>query len=137
MNCENCHAELKPARTREKIGGKKYCDNKCQHEFQSRKRRSDFRNGAYVGTLIGFPANGWTRALLIEEFGYNCASCGIGGEYNGKPLLLEVNHIDGDALNNSLQNLEFLCPNCHSQTPTYRARNKKSARTFRNKRTLV
>ncbi len=51
-----------------------------------------------------------------------CEECGI-SEWNDKPLTLEVDHIDGDNSNNELTNLKILCPNCHSQTPTWRGRN--------------
>ena len=44
-------------------------------------------------------------------------------EWNGRPIPLELDHIDGDRLNNLLENLRLLCPNCHAQTPTYRGRN--------------
>ena len=52
-----------------------------------------------------------------------CESCGIEEQWNGKPLVLELDHIDGNNKNNSLINLRILCPNCHSQTPTFRGRN--------------
>lgn len=55
------------------------------------------------------------RALLQIGVPLNCNSCGISETWNSKPLKLEINHIDGDWLNNQPGNLEFLCPNCHSQ----------------------
>ena len=54
------------------------------------------------------------RALLESDVKYVCA-CGVGDMWNGRPITLEINHIDGDFLNNLISNLEFLCPNCHSQ----------------------
>jgi len=54
-----------------------------------------------------------------------CVECGIGNEYNGKPITLELDHINGDNLDNKLENLRILCPNCHSQTPTYKSKNRK------------
>ena len=41
-------------------------------------------------------------------------------EWAGRPLVLEIDHIDGDWHNNQIENLRFLCPNCHSQTETSR-----------------
>lgn len=67
------------------------------------------------------------RRLLVER-NYTCEECGIGNEYNGKPLSLELDHIDGNNCNNKIENLRILCPNCHSQTPTHRSKNIKFKR---------
>lgn len=64
------------------------------------------------------------KIRLINE-GYmqeKCNCCGI-TEWMGERLPFEMNHIDGNRTNHSLNNLELLCPNCHSQTSTWRARN--------------
>lgn len=53
---------------------------------------------------------------------YRCAICGI-SEWNDKTLSLELDHINGVNNDNRLENLRFLCPNCHSQTTTYGSRN--------------
>lgn len=55
---------------------------------------------------------------------YRCAICGV-TEWNGKTLSLELDHINGINNDNRLENLRFLCPNCHSQTCTYGSRNSK------------
>jgi predicted RNA-binding Zn-ribbon protein involved in translation (DUF1610 family) len=59
------------------------------------------------------------RALLEIGREYKCIDCGNDGEWNGKQLTLQVDHIDGEWLNNERENLEFRCPNCHTQK-TYR-----------------
>lgn len=53
----------------------------------------------------------------LEEVGteLKCNQCNLGTTWQGKPLQLEVNHIDGNAMNCLFENLEFICPNCHSQ----------------------
>jgi len=63
------------------------------------------------------------RALLAIGREYVCVGCGGGPRWNGKDLVLQVDHIDGDSLNNLPENLRFLCPNCHSQTETFGAKN--------------
>lgn len=51
-----------------------------------------------------------------------CYNCGLSEWLNGK-LTLELDHTNGDNKDNRLENLRFLCPNCHSQTPTYKGKN--------------
>ena len=51
-----------------------------------------------------------------------CEICGI-REWQGKRLAFELDHIDGNSRNHLLENLRIVCPNCHSQTETYRAKN--------------
>lgn len=58
------------------------------------------------------------RALVERGVPESCAACALGVEWNGSPLNLEIDHIDGDWLNNLVENLRFLCPNCHSQQVT-------------------
>lgn len=52
---------------------------------------------------------------------YKCRRCKI-NEWEGEKITLEIEHIDGDNWNNRLDNLELLCPNCHSLTKTYRSK---------------
>lgn len=64
------------------------------------------------------------RLRLISEGIKNeeCEICGI-KNWNGKKLSFELDHIDGDRTNHKLENLRIICPNCHSQTETYRGKN--------------
>ena len=54
-----------------------------------------------------------------------CTSCGLGPEWQGEKLVLQLDHTNGDHTDHRLDNLRWLCPNCHSQTPTYCGRNNK------------
>ena len=54
-----------------------------------------------------------------------CEDCGL-DEWRGKKLNCELEHIDGNRTNHKLENLKIICPNCHSQTETFRAKNIKS-----------
>lgn len=61
------------------------------------------------------------KAKLLHH-GYlrnECSSCGLTSEWNGRSIVLQLDHIDGNNKNNLLGNLRILCPNCHSQTHTY------------------
>lgn len=57
----------------------------------------------------------WEEGLLEKK----CAICGLGSTWNNKPLVLQLDHINGVRRDNRIENLRILCPNCHTQTHTY------------------
>lgn len=62
------------------------------------------------------------RLILLGMKKAQCEWC-LGTEWRGAPIPLELDHVDGDKLNNQLDNLRVLCPNCHAQTETYAGKN--------------
>lgn len=90
--------------------GVKVVNKKCSAPTHASSHIVDDYQGNYV------------RDFLHEQQGGSCAICGIKGEWNGSPLALIIDHIDGDATNNRRNNLRLVCPNCDSQLPTYKAR---------------
>ena len=70
------------------------------------------------------------RKVLAELNGYHCVVCNI-SEHNGQSITLQVDHTNGNAGDNSLNNLRLICPNCHSQSDTFSGRNKGSGRATR------
>jgi len=62
------------------------------------------------------------KRIILEQSG-KCNHCGI-DMWNGKTITLELEHKDGNHFNNIRENLEAICPNCHSQTDTWRGKNK-------------
>lgn len=88
------------------------------NQYSDRFETEDILNGKYPQ----YPTSKLSKRLVKEGYKkYQCEECGI-KEWNGKPISLELNHKDGDNGNHKLENLELLCPNCHSQTPTYRSK---------------
>lgn len=63
------------------------------------------------------------KVLKYDICDYVCAKCGNTGTWRGKPLTLQLHHKDGDRRNNEPENLEFLCPNCHTQTDNFAGKN--------------
>lgn len=63
------------------------------------------------------------RILDDKLLPYKCYSCGNEGEWLGKKLVLILDHINGVSNDNRLTNLRFVCPNCDSQSDTYKGRN--------------
>jgi len=64
------------------------------------------------------------KRRVLDEQEHKCNHCGI-SDWKGKPIVLELEHKDGNTKNNNRVNLECICPNCHSQTDTWRGRNNK------------
>lgn len=77
------------------------------------------------------------KKKLLEKgyLKYNCNFCKI-NNWNNKEIVLELNHINGINTDNRIENLELLCPNCHSQTNNFRGRNinKSASSELRKKR---
>jgi len=109
MNCLNCGDELSNPR-------KTYCNNSCQGQYQIKVKISEWLEGKRTLTRK------MVRKWLVEEYGDRCNICGI-TEWQGKPITLWVDHIDGNATNNDPNNFQLVCPNCDSQQPTFGAKN--------------
>lgn len=81
--------------------------------------------------ILVYDRNGGRRENIfrlkraLEEIGREkkCSICNIGETWNNKPLVLQIEHKDGNFVNNIESNLEYLCPNCHSQTETFCTKN--------------
>jgi hypothetical protein len=91
-------------------------DTKARMNWRAGKCEADF---SYGGT-------GNHKQVLINERGRMCEVC-KNTEWINKPIVIELEHTDGDNRNNIKENLKLLCPNCHSQTPTWRRRKKDKA----------
>lgn len=70
-------------------------------------------------------SRGTLRKHLREIMKCVCIGCGISDIYHGKPIVLQVEHKNGIPNDNRLENLEWRCPNCHSQTSTFAGRSAK------------
>jgi hypothetical protein len=94
-----------------------------------RGKRNPWKKGAPLETILvenSTYSNLHTlkRRLIAEGvLPVRCSSCG-GTEWMGRPIPLELDHINGVHDDHRRENLQFLCPNCHALTPTYRGRNK-------------
>lgn len=105
----------------------KYCSIKCQQEFFLKDRISKW----FAGDLK--QSNRWLRRALTFLRGYFCQVCGL-TNWNGKSIVLEVEHKDGNSSNNHPDNVCLICPNCHSQTETYKGANRGFGRYTRRQR---
>lgn len=73
-----------------------------------------------------YPTDKVKKRLISEgRLENKCSECGISDSYNGKPITLQLDHINGINNDHRFENLRLLCPNCHSQTDTWCGRGKK------------
>jgi hypothetical protein len=113
--CRNCG---KPVRRRPNV----YCSFYCQHKFN---RRVKVERGTACTRAL--------KSYLLDCLEHRCEICGL-AEWMDRPIPLELDHKDGDAANNSLDNLRLICPNCYAQTETYKAKNIGRGRHYRRER---
>lgn len=117
--CLNCNA----------VTTNKYCDSSCQNEHRQKLVFEKIEAGN-----ITFDHRQYKK-FLIHKHGEKCMECGWceRNKTSGK-IPVELEHMDGNSENNSLDNLKLLCPNCHSLTPTYKNLNKGNGRFKRMER---
>lgn len=126
FTCRGCGTVLKGRKTRV------YCGLRCQRELE-RQRRVEAWLASGEAFVDSQPTH-YVRSHIREEQGGRCAICGAVDTWNGKPLVLVLDHIDGDSTNNRRENLRLVCPNCDSQLPTYKSRNRGRGRFARRQR---
>ena len=116
--CKNCAKEHIASKNSKGL----YCSVICQQDFQNNQKIKD-----------GIASQKTMKRYLLSKFGNKCFCCGI-TDWNDKPITMEIEHKDGNSSNNEIENLSLLCPNCHSQTPTYKNKNKGNGRHYRRLR---
>lgn len=91
----------------------KYCSTLCSGIHKSALAKQAWYDGSNP-----HPERSTIRRYLAEDRGYKCeiSACGL-SEWLGKPITLQVDHIDGNPADDSPSNVRLICPNCHSQTP--------------------
>ena len=107
---DNLNVEILNAKRKEKIAS------------LNPRRKIDLANVFIINSNY---STGTARRKILKEnlIPYVCANCGNDGKWNGNKLVLQLEHKNGDSKDHRLENLCFLCPNCHSQTDTFCGRN--------------
>lgn len=112
----------------------KFCSLDCSHSSKL-VQKTELRESRYQLWLSGNDLDVKNPRALIREFlikrdGYRCVCCGI-DSWQGKPITLWTDHIDGDATNNLPGNFRLVCPNCDSQSETFGGKNYGNGRKSR------
>lgn len=128
-HCKVCRADLK----RNGSFGKSYCSHRCSLEDDFQGYITRWLAGEEPGGTPGRLSR-YVRRWVFAMRGRRCESCGWDKLHpkTGKAPL-EINHIDGNSSNHAAENLEILCPNCHSLTQYHGSLNQGKGRKSRQK----
>lgn len=111
--CPGCGKEFKRSQ--------KYCSFSCAADHKTRR----WLAGEIFETSEWCTVPDFIKAYMLDECWHQCSWCGWSevNPFTGS-IPLEIDHIDGDCMNNAYKNLRVLCPSCHSLTETYRTLNR-------------
>jgi hypothetical protein len=125
-NCKNCgeivnnHASI-------------FCSTKCNFDYKKQEYIANWlANG--IDNNSSFPEGHAIREYIRADQNNQCAICLADPIHNELPIRFVLDHISGDASNNSRENLRLVCPNCDSQLDTYKSKNKGNGRHSRRQR---
>jgi len=105
--CKNCSTNFKHGYSH----SGQYCSKMCEGIYRSNEHKRKFFSGL-LEKRIDRPT---ARKYLAEERDYKCEVCSL-SDWQGNPITLHVDHLNGDPSNDHPDNLRLICPNCHSQT---------------------
>lgn len=125
-NCLHCQKELGSKAT-------KYCSILCQRGAETKAKLEIWLETGEAPKASG-GANHYIRKHVAEEQEGKCAICSMSPMWNGQLIVFILDHIDGNSENNRRNNLRLVCPNCDSQLPTYKSKNKGNGRYSRRER---
>lgn len=119
--CLNCGKEIK--------NQNKFCCSQCSADYRSNELIKEWQAGERTGISGEYKIADYVRKYMLKKANYQCEICGWGkiNPYTNK-YPLKIHHIDGDYTHNTEDNLQVLCPNCHSLTATFKGSNTSSGK---------
>lgn len=125
--CSFCGEEIK------KRTDRMYCSQDCNRKAKWKEFKDDCKKTGVISLNDTSSDRKRAKRFLAEERGRACEICSF-KEWMGEPIPLILDHIDGNATNNSIVNLRLVCGNCNMQLPTFAGRNKGNGRAWRRER---
>lgn len=117
-NCKNCGV---------KINKNTFCSSLCSSQYVHKEAYNDFLNYNDKYCKSNYTPKNF-KYFFLEEQHNKCDICGCEPTWMNRPLIFVIDHIDGDASNNKRENIRLICPNCDSQTETFKSKTKNSKR---------
>ncbi len=121
--CEHCGKKIENVYSSK---SNRFCSEKCRHRHTFEKYIRKWKSGEESGLYSnGYTISKHIRDYLFEKNNNKCEICGWGEvNLNTNKIPLQIHHKDGNCQNNNEDNLQLLCPNCHSLTDNFGSRNK-------------
>lgn len=117
--CQNCEKKIKY--------GNKVCNSQCHNDLLFKQRCQIIESQGYWHNDKKFSTStSFLKRYLKYKHGNKCSICGLDANWNNKPLVLILDHINGIPNDWSLLNIRLVCPNCDSQLPTFKSKNRKN-----------
>lgn len=110
-----------------KIFKNKFCSSECSSQYVHKQAYLDFLDNNEKYCRPNYTPTNF-KDFFLKEQNNKCEICGCEPIWNGIVLVFVLDHIDGDASNNKRENIRLICPNCDSQTGTFKSKNKVSTR---------
>lgn len=123
LTCPACSKSFTKDKWRKTV----YCSKDC---WASKFSKDTLAKNVALVTEGKIAERSTLYKVLVHVNGNKCVSCGI-SEWKEKPIRFWVNHKNGNASDNTFENLELICPNCDSQSDFYSGRNRGNGRTSR------
>jgi len=108
----------------------KYCSKKCNIAHRMDEKYNYYLNNQKEFEKVIITGR-FLKKHILKEQNNCCDICKNKNEWNGKPIVFVLDHINGDASNNRRENIRLVCPNCDSQLDTFKSKNKNSSRKER------
>ena len=125
--CQYCQSPFKRCRNSNGM----FCSLLCHSNYKRRLFIEDWLASSSHEKYASLIVSSYIRKYLFDIQGGCCKRCGL-SDWMGCQIPLEIDHHDGNSLNNSPSNLSLLCATCHALTPTYKGKNRGAGRLSRS-----
>jgi hypothetical protein len=112
---------------------KVYCGKPCEVIVKAHQQVERWRTGV-LQKSVSSRLSSAIRTAILQDQGGVCAICGLKPEWQGSPLTFILDHISGDSTDDRPENVRLVCPNCDTQLPTYKSKNRGNGRHYRRER---